>query len=115
MPSPESFAALARALQIPVARLLTDELVLAEVRVSEETLLDVRRRGAPAAREAALRLASSLEPLLLAEATRPPVYVGPGAQARRRRTREQVLAGLADLATHQAAKKAREKDAGRIE
>ncbi len=113
MPRPESAARIAPALGIPVARLFTDELVLAEVRVSAETLDRVKREGAPAAREAAKRIAQGLEALLLAEATRPPVDVSPGARPKRRRSRAEVLA---DQSARLAALKARPKQGkGRIE
>lgn len=85
-------AAIASAIGIPVASLLTDEVVLAEIRASSETLERVRREGRPAAREAALRIVDNIEALLLAEATRPPVDISPGARGRPRRSREQVLA-----------------------
>jgi transcriptional regulator with XRE-family HTH domain len=88
-------AAIASAIGIPVASLLTDEVVLAEIRASSETLERVRREGRPAAREAALRIVDNLEALLLAEATRPPVDLSPGARAKPRRSREQKLASWA--------------------
>lgn len=87
--------AIAHAVGCPVAQLLTDELVLAEIRVSPDTLERVKREGQPAAREAAQRIAAGLEALLLAEATRPPVDLSPGARPKRRRTRAEVIAGVA--------------------
>jgi hypothetical protein len=79
-----------------VASLPTDEVVLAEVRVSDATIEQVRREGRPACREAAERLASRLEPLIWQEATRKPVDISPGARPKRRRTRAEVLAGIAE-------------------
>lgn len=86
-------AAIAGALGAPIASLLVDELVLAEVRISEETLARVKREGRPAAAEVAVAIAGNLEALLVAEASREPVDLAPYARARPRRTREQVLAG----------------------
>ena len=51
-----------------MAALFADEFVLAEVRVSDATIEQVRREGRPACREAAERLASRLEPLIWQEA-----------------------------------------------
>ena len=76
--------------------MFTDEVVLAEVRVSKETIEQVRREGRDASKEAAERLASRLEPLIWQEATLPPVDVSPGARPKRRRTRTEVLAGVAE-------------------
>ena len=77
-----------------MASLFTDEVVLAEVRVSDATIEQVRREGRPACKEAAERLASRLEPLIWQEATRKPVDVSPGARPKRRRSRVEVLAGI---------------------
>ena len=79
-----------------MAALFTDEVVLAEVRVSKETIEQVRREGRDASKEVAERLASRLEPLIWQEATLPPVDVSPGARPKRRRTRTEVLAGVAE-------------------
>src|SRR5580765_7286614 len=53
VPRPARLARIASALAVPVSQLLTDDLVLAEVRVSEATLERVKNDGRPAAREAA--------------------------------------------------------------
>jgi len=94
-------AAIASALGIPIASLLVDQVVLQEIRVSEETLERVRREGRPAIDEISARLAASVGALLHAEATRLPVDLSPGARAKPRRSREQVLAS--DLARLHAA------------
>lgn len=60
--------------------------------MSPETLQEIKREGREASKQAASRLAEMLEPLLWQEATRPPVVVYPGARAKPRRTREQLLA-----------------------
>jgi hypothetical protein len=85
---------IASALAIPTASLFTDEVVLAEVRLSEETLQEIKREGREASRQAAERIASRLEPLIWQEATRPPVDVSAGARPRPRRSRVQKLAGI---------------------
>jgi hypothetical protein len=64
---------IAQALNVPVAALFADDFVLAEVRVSDETMEQVRRDGREASKQAAERLASRLESLIWQEATRPPV------------------------------------------
>jgi hypothetical protein len=87
--------AIASALGVPTASLFTDAAVLAEIRVSDVTLGQIRREGRGACKAVAERLASLLEPLILQEATRPPVDVSPGARPKRRRTRAEVLAGIA--------------------
>lgn len=102
-------------MQAPLASLLTDELVLAEIRISDETLERVKREGKPAAEEAARRIAQGLEALLLAEAGRPPVDVSPGARPKHRRTRAEVLAGIAEAQRMSKARQAREAEARRIE
>jgi hypothetical protein len=86
---------MARALQAPVACLLTDEFVLSEIRVSDETLGMVKRDGWPAANAAAERLSGNVAALLMAEASRPPVDLSPGARPKRRRSREEILVGIA--------------------
>lgn len=91
---------IAAALGVPVAQLFTDANVLAEIVVSEATLADVRNLGREHSRAAAERIAGQLEPLIYEAATRPAVDTSPGARAKRRRTRAEVLAGIkqADLA-----------------
>lgn len=111
-PRPWTLADAALTLGVPVASLLTDRLILAEVSVSDETLERVRREGAPAARAAAVRIAAQLEALLLAKASAPPVDVSPGARPKRRRTRAEVLAGTRAA---NAARKRRDEGHGRIE
>ena len=86
--------AIARALGVPVAALFTDELVVAEVVVSAETVAAIRRDGRIASEAAARRIADQLEPLLWASATAPPVDVSPGRRPKPRRTRPEVLAGV---------------------
>jgi hypothetical protein len=86
-----------------VAALFADEVVLAEVRVSEETIEKVRREGRQACKEAAERLASRLEPLIWQEATRKPVDISAGARPRPRRSRVEVLAGIAEANRMRAA------------
>ena len=95
-PRLERGAKIASALAVPVAALFAEEVVLAEVRLSHETLEQVRLEGRPACREAAERLASRLEPLIWQEATRKPVDIRPGARPKRRRSRAEVLAGIAE-------------------
>lgn len=90
---------------LPIAQLFTDELVLAEVRVSDETLERCRLEGREVAQEAALRIAGQLEPLIWEAATRKPVDVAPGARAAKKRmSRREVLAGVkrADKARRKA-------------
>ena len=53
-------ATIAQALNVPVAALFTDEVVLAEVRLSDETLQEIKRQGREASGEAAERLSSRL-------------------------------------------------------
>lgn len=92
---PWRVAGLASALGVPIAQLFVDELVLAEVRVSEETLERVRKTGREQAKAAADRIASQLEPLIWAAATQPPADVRPGARAAKKRaSRREVLAGV---------------------
>jgi hypothetical protein len=71
---------IASALAVPTGALFTDEVVVAEVRLSYETLQQIKREGREASRQAAERLASRLEPLIWQEATRPPVDVSAGAR-----------------------------------
>ena len=103
-PRLERGAAIAQALNVPVAALFADEVVLAEVRLSNETLETVRREGREGCRQAAERLASRLEPLIWQEATRPPVDVSAGARPKRRRSRAEVLAGIAEANKMRAAR-----------
>lgn len=72
-------------------------------RVSDETIEQVRREGRKASLSAAERIASRLEPLIWREATRPPVDVSVGARPRRRRSRAEVLAGIAEANKMRAA------------
>jgi len=103
----DAAARLASALGVPVASLFTDELVVAEVRVSDDTLAEICRHGRPHSVVVSERIASRLEPLIWHAATRPPVDVSPGARPRRRRTRAEVLAGISEAGvmreTHLAA------------
>lgn len=99
---------IAKALGIPVAALFTDELVIADVVVSAETVAHIKSEGRQAAREAAERIAAQLEPLLYAAATRPPVDTSPGQRPKRRRTRAEVLAGISEARKQAAAKKRRQ-------
>jgi transcriptional regulator with XRE-family HTH domain len=102
-PRLERGAKIAQALNVPVAALFADEFVLAEVRVSDETIEQVRREGRPACKEAAERLASRLEPLIWQQATRKPVDISPSARPKRRRSRAEVLAGIAEANRMRAA------------
>lgn len=86
--------AIARALNVPVAALFTDELVIAEVIVSADTVARIRKEGRTAAADAARRLAAQLEPAIYDAATRKPADTRPGARARPRRTRAERLAEL---------------------
>lgn len=102
--------AIASALGVPVAQLFTDEVVLAEVRVSDVTLQKCRDSGRSAAQDAASRIAGQLEPLIWQEATRAVADVRPGARAARKRaTRAEKLAGI------RAADRARAAAAARLE
>ena len=64
--------------------------------LSDETIEQVRREGRQACTEAAERIAVRLEPLIWQEATRKPVDISLGARPKRRRTRAEVLAGIAE-------------------
>jgi hypothetical protein len=98
---------IAQALNVPVAALFADDFVLAEVRVSDETMEQVRRDGREASKQAAERLASRLESLIWQEATRPPVDISAGARPRPRRSRVQKLAGIAEANRMRAARERR--------
>ncbi len=98
---------IARGIGVPVAQLFTDELVLADVTVSKETLARVRKEGQPAADEVAARLAAALSALLVAAAERPRVTAPKGSRPKKRRTRAEVFA---DVAARSA--RARQKPAG---
>lgn len=89
---------IARALGVPVAALFTDELVVAEVVVSAETVAAIRKGGRDVARAAAQRLAEQLEPAIWEAATRKPVDTRPGARAKPRRSRAEVLTARERLA-----------------
>ena len=95
---------IASALGVPTASLFTDEVVLAEVRVSDATIEQIRREGLTACKQTAERLAGMLEPLIWREATRRPVDVSPGARPKRRRSRVEVLAGIAEANRMSAAR-----------
>lgn len=86
--------AIARALGVPVAALFTDELVVADVVVSAETVKRIRAGGREVCQDVAQRLASQLEPVIWAAVTAPKVDTRPGTRAKRRRTRAEVLAGV---------------------
>jgi hypothetical protein len=88
-------AAIAAAIGVPIASLVVDELVLAEIRLSPETLERIRREGRPAAIAAIDRVRENLIALAIAEATRPARDFSPGARAKPRQTREQKLASWA--------------------
>jgi hypothetical protein len=105
---------MARALQAPVACLLTDEFVLSEIRVSDETLGMVKRDGWPAANAAAERLSGNVAALLMAEASRPPVDLSPGARPKRRRSREEILVGIAGAKASREARRKAAREARRI-
>lgn len=89
---------IARALGVPVASLFDlpgAGRCVAEVVVSDETLRNVRRNGRSASLEAAQRLGAALEPVIYAAATGRVPKPGQPARAKPRRTREEVLAGVA--------------------
>jgi DNA-binding XRE family transcriptional regulator len=92
-PRLERGAAIAQALNVPVASLFRDDLVV-EVVVSRETVEEIRRDGREGARSVAQRLASRLEPSIYELATRKPVDVRAGARPKPRRTRVEKLAGV---------------------
>jgi len=92
----EQLPRIAKALQIPVAQLFTDELVLAEVVVSADTLEAIRKGGRQVSRDTASRLSTQLEHRLWEEATRPEVDMTPGSRPRPRRSRAEVLAQLTE-------------------
>jgi transcriptional regulator with XRE-family HTH domain len=96
--------AIARALNVPVAALFTDELVVAEIVVSAETVARIRKEGRPAAAETAQRLAKQLEAAIYDAATRKPIDTRAGARAKPRKTRAERLA---ELNARTAAKKRR--------
>lgn len=86
--------AIARALGVPVAALFSDELVVADVVISEATVKAIRAGGRDVCADVAQRLAGQLEPLIWAAVTAGPVDVSPGRRPKRRRTRAEVLAGI---------------------
>ena len=86
--------AIARALNVPVAALFTDELVVAEIVVSAETVARIRKDGREACGDVARRLAEQLEPAIWQVVTRPAADTRPGARAKPRRTRAERLAEL---------------------
>jgi transcriptional regulator with XRE-family HTH domain len=86
--------AIAAALNVPVAALFTDELVVAEIVVSQDTVRRIRSEGRGACQDVAERLASRLEPVLWAAVTKPPADIRPGARPKPRRTRAETLAQL---------------------
>jgi len=93
-PALERAGAIARALNVPVASLFTDELVVAEIIVSKETIERIRAEGRTAAGDVAARLAAALEPAIWDAATRKPPDTRPGARAKPRRTRAERLTEL---------------------
>lgn len=99
-------SAIAQSLGVPLAALFAPDgfRAVADVVLSPDSVSRVRAGGQPVARELAQSLAAQLEPLILQVATQPDVDVKPGARAKRRRTRLEVLAGVAaaNLAAEQA-------------
>lgn len=77
----------------------TDDRCVAEVRLSKQTLSEVRRQGLPAAEEAANRLAVGLIPVIYEAAKGRKLRPNASGRARSRRTREQVLAGVQSATT----------------
>lgn len=67
--------------------------MLAEVRLSDETIRRVCREGQQACTEAATRIAGMFEPLIW-QATRKLVDISLGTRPKRRRSRVGVLAGI---------------------
>ena len=88
---------IAKALNVPVAALFTDELVIADVVVSQQTISAIRTGGREECERVAERLVAQLEPLLWAAVTAKPPRP-------RRRKRVEKLAGIRAA---QAAAKAR--------
>jgi transcriptional regulator with XRE-family HTH domain len=84
---------IASALGVPTKQLFTDASVLVELTLSDESKARVQNEGRQAAKAIAQSLVSQLEGLIYEESTRKPVNVRPGARAKQRRTRAQVLAG----------------------
>ncbi len=108
-PGIDKAPAIARALHIPIAALFDTEdgsKVIAEIRVSPETLQAIREHGTPAVDEAANRIATSLKPRMVAAATPParakrrlpqtrtrtPSFIN--AEARRLRLQDRAAASL---------------------
>lgn len=112
-PRPWNLERIARALSAPVAALLVpDGWRALELRLQPGTVERIRAGGLPVARELAELYASSLPELLLAACrvpARPPAHDGRG---RPRRTRAQVLAGIAAAEAARAAARAREAGGG---
>jgi transcriptional regulator with XRE-family HTH domain len=121
-PKPWRIAPIARALGVPAASLLENDPAgarcVAEVWVSRETLLEIRREGRGRALEVAERIARQLEPELWHAATgRLPRAHDVPARAKPRRTRAEVLAGVqaATEAATRARLRAHEAELERIE
>ena len=85
---------IANALGVPVLALF-EANVVAEVVLSEAAVQAVRREGAPAAERYAQQVAASLAPLILATATPRRSPSGTTRRAKPRRSRAEVLAGIA--------------------
>lgn len=87
--------------------MFTDACVLAEFTLREETMERVRNEGQAAIDEAANAIVGQLRSLILEASTRRTVDVKPGARAKRRRSRAEVLAGVraADRARADAAER----------
>lgn len=76
-----------------------DDRCIAEIRLSKQTLSDVRRQGLPGAQEAADRLAKALVPVIYESAKGRKLRPNASGRAKQRRTREQVLAGVQSATT----------------
>lgn len=86
--------AIAAAIGVPVAQLFTDETIVAELRLSDATVAEVRAGGREAVPAVAGRIARSLEPLIWQAATTPEPDTRPGARPKPRRTRLDKLRGV---------------------
>lgn len=113
MPRPRNLELIARALGAPVAGLLVPAGWRAlELRLRPETVARVRAGGAPAAREVAELYASRLPELVLDACRLPERPPNADGRGRRRRTRAEVLAGIAAAEAARRAVRAAEAGGG---
>jgi transcriptional regulator with XRE-family HTH domain len=102
---------IARALGVPLGALfvLDGERVVAEVRLTADAVVRVRQLGVPEAERLAAEAEGQLAPLILQRCRIPPP-AGPDRRGQRRRTRAEVLAGIAEAKrTREAAAMARRR------